>query len=62
MWRPIMTCSPSVTPSSFRTCAAPEDRPSRPAGYDKKNMAVDIHELTATLGLERAASSATTSG
>jgi pimeloyl-ACP methyl ester carboxylesterase len=23
------------------------------AGYDKKNMAVDIHELTASLGLDR---------
>ena len=53
MWRPLMQ------PLSKRhTVIVPDLRgaggSSRPeSGYDKKNMAVDIHELTSSLGFDR---------
>jgi len=53
MWRPIMPLL-----AQHHTVIVPDLRgaggSAKPAsGYDKKNMAVDIHELTATLGLDR---------
>ena len=53
MWRPLM---PLLAPR--HTVIVPDLRgaggSAKPAsGYDKKNMAVDIHELTASLKLER---------
>ena len=53
MWRPIM---PLLAPR--HTVIVPDLRgaggSAKPAsGYDKKNMAVDIHELTSSLGLDR---------
>jgi pimeloyl-ACP methyl ester carboxylesterase len=53
MWRPIM---PSL--AERHTVVVPDLRgaggSAKPAaGYDKKNMAVDIHELTASLTLDR---------
>jgi pimeloyl-ACP methyl ester carboxylesterase len=53
MWRPIM---PSL--AERHTVVVPDLRgaggSAKPAsGYDKKTMAVDIHELTRTLGFDR---------
>jgi pimeloyl-ACP methyl ester carboxylesterase len=53
MWRPIM---PSLV--KHHTVIVPDLRGAgasgKPAsGYDKKNMAVDVHELTASLKLDR---------
>jgi pimeloyl-ACP methyl ester carboxylesterase/nicotinamidase-related amidase len=53
MWHPIMPLL-----AERHTVIVPDLRgaggSSKPeAGYDKKNMAVDIHELTASLGLNR---------
>jgi len=53
MWRPLMQPL-----SKHHTVIVPDLRgaggSSRPeAGYDKKNMAVDIHELTKSLGFDR---------
>src|SRR5258705_5815934 len=53
MWLPIMPLL-----AERHTVIVPDLRgagdSSKPdAGYDKKNMAVDIHELTASLGLDR---------
>ena len=62
MWHPIL---PRL--AEHHTVIVPDLRgaggSAKPeSGYDKKNMAVDIHELVASLGLEsRRASSATTS-
>ncbi len=55
MWRPIM---PALAKS--HTVIVPDLRGAGgsakpPAGYDKKTMAVDIHELTRSLELERVA-------
>jgi len=54
MWRPIMPLL-----AERHTVIVPDLRgaggSAKPeAGYDKKNMAVDIHELTRSLGLDRA--------
>ncbi len=54
MWRPLMEPL-----SRSHTVVVPDLRgaggSSRPeAGYDKKNMAVDIHELTSSLACDRA--------
>jgi len=51
MWRPIMPLL-----AERHTVVVPDLRGAGgsakpPSGYDKKNMAVDIHELTATLNL-----------
>jgi pimeloyl-ACP methyl ester carboxylesterase len=53
MWRPIMPLL-----AQRHTVLVPDLRgaggSAKPAdGYDKKNMAVDIHELTSSLGLDR---------
>ena len=53
MWRPIMPLL-----AERHTVVVPDLRgaggSAKPAtGYDKRNMAVDIHELTASLGLDR---------
>ena len=53
MWRPIMPLL-----AERHTVIVPDLRgaggSSKPeSGYDKKNMAVDIHELTASLGFDR---------
>ena len=53
MWRPIMPLL-----AERHTLVVPDLRGAGgsakpPSGYDKKNMAVDIHELTTTLNLER---------
>jgi len=53
MWRPIMPVL-----AERHTVVVPDLRGAggstkSPSGYDKKNMAVDIHELTASLELER---------
>jgi pimeloyl-ACP methyl ester carboxylesterase len=53
MWRPIMPLL-----AHRHTVLVPDLRgaggSAKPAdGYDKKNMAVDIHELTSSLGLDR---------
>jgi pimeloyl-ACP methyl ester carboxylesterase len=53
MWRPIMPLL-----AQRHTVIVPDLRGAGgsakpPAGYDKKNMAVDIHELTSSLGLDR---------
>ena len=53
MWRPIMPLL-----ARHHTVVVPDLRgaggSAKPeSGYDKKNMAVDIHELTASLGLDR---------
>ena len=53
MWRPI---TPLL--AQRHTVIVPDLRGAGgsakpPAGYDKKNMAVDIHELTSSLGLDR---------
>src|SRR5436309_15303438 len=53
MWRPIM---PQL--ARRHTVVVPDLRgagaSSKPvSGYDKKNMAKDIHDLTASLGLDR---------
>ena len=53
MWRPIMPLL-----AERHTVVVPDLRGAGgsakpPSGYDKKNMAVDIHELTTTLNLER---------
>jgi pimeloyl-ACP methyl ester carboxylesterase len=53
MWRPIM---PSLAP--HHTVVVPDLRGAGgsakpPSGYDKKTMAVDIHELTSSLKLDR---------
>jgi pimeloyl-ACP methyl ester carboxylesterase len=53
MWRPLM---PQL--AKHHTVIVPDLRgaggSSKPeSGYDKKNMAVDIHELTASLGFDR---------
>src|ERR1700675_1213944 len=53
MWRPIMPLL-----AQRHTVIVPDLRGAGgsakpPSGYDKKNMAVDIHELTASLGLSR---------
>jgi pimeloyl-ACP methyl ester carboxylesterase len=53
MWRPIMPLL-----AQHHTVIVPDLRgaggSAKPeAGYDKKNMAVDIHELTRTLGFDR---------
>src|SRR5439155_25524595 len=53
MWHPIMPLL-----ARRHTVVVPDLRGAGGAakpesGYDKKNMAVDIHELTASLGLER---------
>jgi len=53
MWRPIMPLL-----AERHTVVVPDLRgaggSAKPlSGYDKKNMAVDIHELTTTLNLER---------
>ena len=53
MWQPIMPLL-----AEHHTVIVPDLRgaggSSKPeGGYNKKNMAVDIHELTASLGLER---------
>ena len=55
MWRPIM---PPL--AQRHTLIVPDLRGAGgsgkpPSGYDKKNMAVDIHELTASLKLDRVA-------
>ncbi len=61
MWRPLMQ------PLARRhTVIVPDLRgaggSARPeSGYDKKNLAVDIHELTSSLGFDRVSTSATTS-
>jgi pimeloyl-ACP methyl ester carboxylesterase len=52
MWRPIMPLL-----AERHTVVVPDLRGAGgsakpPSGYDKKNMAVDIHELTATLNLD----------
>src|SRR5258708_34918104 len=53
MWRPIMPLL-----AQRHTVIVPDLRGAGgsakpPSGYDKKNMAVDIHELTASLKLDR---------
>ena len=53
MWRPIMPVL-----AAHHTVVVPDLRgaggSAKPAtGYDKKNMAVDIHDLTTSLGLDR---------
>ena len=53
MWRPIMPLL-----AQRHTVIVPDLRGAGgsakpPAGYDKKNMAVDIHDLTSSLGLDR---------
>ena len=53
MWRPVMPLL-----AKNHTVVVPDLRgaggSSKPeSGYDKKNMAVDIHELTTSLGLDR---------
>jgi len=53
MWRPIMPLL-----AERHTVVVPDLRGAGgsakpPSGYDKKNMAVDIHELTASLKLDR---------
>jgi len=53
MWRPIMPLL-----AQRHTVIVPDLRGAGgsakpPAGYDKKNMAVDIYELTSSLGLDR---------
>jgi pimeloyl-ACP methyl ester carboxylesterase len=53
MWRPIMPLL-----AERHTVVVPDLRGAGgsakpPSGYDKRNMAVDIHELTASLELER---------
>ncbi len=53
MWRPIMPLL-----AQRHTVIVPDLRGAGgsakpPAGYDKKSMAVDIHELTSSLGLDR---------
>ena len=55
MWRPIMPLL-----AQRHTVIAPDLRGAGgsakpPSGYDKKNMAVDIHELTASLKLDHVA-------
>ena len=55
MWRPIMPLL-----AERHTVIVPDLRGAGgsgkpPSGYDKKNMAVDIHELTASLKLDRVA-------
>jgi len=62
MWRPIMPLLAErhvVVVPDLRGCR----RLAKPrSGYDKKNMAMDIHELTTLLNSIASASSATTSG
>src|SRR5262249_4833174 len=53
MWRPIMPLL-----AEHHTVVVPDLRGAGgsakpPSGYDKKNMAIDIHELTTTLRLDR---------
>ncbi len=55
MWRPIMPLlakSHTVVVPDLRGAGGSAKSPS---GYDKKTMAVDIHELTASLKLDRVA-------
>jgi len=61
MWLPLMPLL-----AQHHTVIAPDLRgagdSSKPeSGYDKKNMAVDIHDLTSSLGFHRVSIVATTS-
>jgi pimeloyl-ACP methyl ester carboxylesterase len=53
MWRPIMPLLAQRHIVIVPDLRGAGGSAKPPAGYDKKNMAVDIHELTSSLGLDR---------
>ena len=53
MWRPIMPLLAQRHTVIVPDLRGAGESAKPPAGYDKKNMAVDIHELTSSLGLDR---------